>query len=822
MYKGEIKFFDEMKNNFGYITKIVSENGSYSNDIYFSGNDVISNSRSLSEGAKVIFNIVQENGKKKAKDVKLFHFLSVEEKQNYMFLLTKDELQNFALSLIQSKANLTDEQIKYICKITLSAPQTYYPFNSWHILRVIGSEADKLAFKSYLSKQEDSLKLDLIGDDELLVNDLTNIWCFENQSSTKKLLIILKDANAVTKINPSFYQRFLEKNTAFDVETNIVFFALLDNEQKLAYYFTSISEIDLTLLNTLIENIKKYFPITSHPKTFKLLFEVANDNKTKITYLAALRLLRLLTEEYSMIEYSEILASKILNNKIKAYEELYESTNCLKITGDRKLIINHLSKSYQQINSQLKDSLRLNLLTLGKDIYVNDIINTWEGKEFYSNTKLLSIITNDDSYLSYSSEISSLVQKILSDIPHNITSFGAVEFLKMFFEYIIKCSDESSLIVFIRTNLFSSKEVFELFIVQLTNEQYTSLLKKIYLSSENSELKSKIELLSFLTKSDYFPNDTTFLESLSFINSFFQQLVIKRIAFYYHLQKISYEKVVKLLNSLQWNDLSAMLLKSFIVSKPNSKEEALELLSITFQEHLCLINKIDELNDSFENLFTISSIVKLCNGRKSYVKKLWENETLKRYYVTKSNFSIGEKLEKFCEGRFWKKEELFDSIENMPFVADIFWCRGNICFGVNSTSDINLLPMDWTLNEISQVFSFNLDCLVKSYIAGWANRMNEIVERLKCRECNSIMRPRPFDPVTLGHYATPLFYCLNINCKNYDKNVRFTHCLNGKCGEVLDSRDLKTCSNGWLICSSCNTCCPQHTGRGYMPRIVVR
>jgi len=376
--------------------------------------------------------------------------------------------------------------------------------------------------------------------------------------------------------------------------------------------------------------------------------------------------------------------------------------------------------------------------------------------------------------------------------------------------------------MFIRTNLFSDKEAFELFIEQISNVKYTSLLKKIYLSSNSNDLKSRIELLSFLTKTDYFPNDSTFLDSFRFSNSFFQQLVIKRIAFFYNQKKVSLEKVVTLLNSLQWNDLSAMLLKAFIVSKPLTKEESLQLLSKTFQEHLFLINQIDELNDSFENLFTINSIVKLCNGRKFYDKKLWENGPLERYYVTKGNFSIGVQMEKFCEGRFWKEEELFDSAVNKPFVTDLYWCRGNICYGMNDTTDINLPPMNWTLNEISQIFGFNLDPLVKSNIAGWANRMNEIVERLKCRECNSIMRPRPFDPAILGHYSTPFFYCIKNGCSNYEKNVRFTHCLNGKCGEILDSRDLKTCSNGWLICSSCKTCCPQHTGREYTPRYVER
>ena len=40
-HKGKIKFFDKRKNNFGFITDIISQNGAIEADIYFSGNDII-------------------------------------------------------------------------------------------------------------------------------------------------------------------------------------------------------------------------------------------------------------------------------------------------------------------------------------------------------------------------------------------------------------------------------------------------------------------------------------------------------------------------------------------------------------------------------------------------------------------------------------------------------------------------------------------------------------------------------------------------------------------------------------------------------------
>ncbi len=34
MFKGEVKFYDDRKNNFGYITNIISKEGEYHRDIY--------------------------------------------------------------------------------------------------------------------------------------------------------------------------------------------------------------------------------------------------------------------------------------------------------------------------------------------------------------------------------------------------------------------------------------------------------------------------------------------------------------------------------------------------------------------------------------------------------------------------------------------------------------------------------------------------------------------------------------------------------------------------------------------------------------------
>ena len=163
-----------------------------------------------------------------------------------------------------------------------------------------------------------------------------------------------------------------------------------------------------------------------------------------------------------------------------------------------------------------------------------------------------------------------------------------------------------------------------------------------------------------------------------------------------------------------------------------------------------------------------------------------------------------------------------DSVTKKSFQTNIYWCRGDICYCPNNSVDTKLPSADWTLLEISKILKISLEPLLVSYIAGWANRMNEIVDKLKCTTCNSFLRPKPFDPKILGHYAVPLFYCLNDQCQDFKKDIRFTHCLNSKCGCLLDSRELKQCTNNWLICPQCGSCCPEHSGIEYSSKFVEK
>ena len=58
----------------------------------------------------------------------------------------------------------------------------------------------------------------------------------------------------------------------------------------------------------------------------------------------------------------------------------------------------------------------------------------------------------------------------------------------------------------------------------------------------------------------------------------------------------------------------------------------------------------DGYEDNYEQLSVINLIAKTCDGRKQYLKKVWEKENIKRYYTSKDNPNISNSMNIYCEG----------------------------------------------------------------------------------------------------------------------------------------------------------------------------
>jgi hypothetical protein len=337
----------------------------------------------------------------------------------------------------------------------------------------------------------------------------------------------------------------------------------------------------------------------------------------------------------------------------------------------------------------------------------------------------------------------------------------------------------------------------------------------------NIPLKAFIEFIN--TSANHFINDDCKI-FLKKHNGLIQCLTVKYLIHQLHLQNITKIRLIELLNTFEWTEISAVLLKVLVEESNSSEKLILEKLSQIFKSHfeILAINKFD--NASFLDNFTIKNILNKCNGRRQYDAEYWQKNGTSRWYIKDGvRYNLKEAMNCYCEGRPWKKEFLWDANNNTPsnLQYEFYWCRNSYCAQRNDLYDLTKPYNSWTISEISNVLNLNIEKLALATLSGWANRMNQIVNHLFCRSCNEVLRPLPFRPSTLGYYAVPLFHCVNDKCSD-NKTIRFTHCLNGKCeshktSEPLDSRDCENCNpndinHTGLQCNYCDSSCPVCSG----------
>lgn len=187
------------------------------------------------------------------------------------------------------------------------------------------------------------------------------------------------------------------------------------------------------------------------------------------------------------------------------------------------------------------------------------------------------------------------------------------------------------------------------------------------------------------------------------------------------------------------------------------------------------------------------------DGEERYFDKIEIDNTEHQIEFKKDNneylISPIESKLKYCEGR---KSNTRCNITNKEF----WWCRNSKCFSANQFSSINF--SEYTLLDFINILKIPLIDEHYYLFIGQMNRLNKIIEKLKCLECNKILRPSKQGK--FGFYRVSLFKCTNHNC-NYKEEIYLTHCYNGRCDAVVDSRESKKCKNGIYICSSCAACC---------------
>lgn len=173
-----------------------------------------------------------------------------------------------------------------------------------------------------------------------------------------------------------------------------------------------------------------------------------------------------------------------------------------------------------------------------------------------------------------------------------------------------------------------------------------------------------------------------------------------------------------------------------------------------------------------------------------------------------------------CEAVYWEKQNKY-------------LCRGSVCSKPQIRPDLERNFLDYTIYDWLVHFGVEFwgsdnhqvrDFPIK--LAGYFNRLREILSRLHCRSCNNLMLPdfkysrvkcsvyengQWVEKDMAAAYRNTLFYCNDKACSEFGHRYYINHCLESRCYDLIDSRDLKVkCDSGLLVCKGCGSCCPQH------------
>lgn len=811
MYYGRVKFFDSKKNNFGFITDILHAENLISEDLYISGNDIRCSPADLKKGVEVCFDIV---GGKKKKAVNLVLFSSLDFSSQLKFALNFDSarFQKFLSNNLESIPALTVEEKNQIGNKIIIETDTF----SYSTLLILSSLENSFFIDQYfnlLSETEDSKKLLFINYNSKFINYLLKIWNFDSEKETLKLFDLLSKSDNLVQFSPEFIERFLNSSQKYSLQTKLIFFALVNDLNNLYLLFEQNFKPILKNFNDIVKLIETYSLIEFRQDIYNKLINLLSSSKWKLDISVFSDFLSVLQGYFQNKYLTDLSLEYISIHKLSEptdFQQMVQFIKKFSIASETEKIV---MKKWNKIKDSLDDHFKLNILDFVEGDLLRSVLLSWKGDDLYYTLYLAELALTEEKFLNLSKELSAVISKSISLCSKK--NFSSTYKLSSLFDYIKKFNDLSVLKSF-TFNIFQFKQEFFFSAINFYTDDFIKDLIKYDLNSNfDQRYSDSVKLIYFFLDENYIPKFESFKKIIPFIRSSLQVVLLKRLVYLYSLNKISKNLIDLFFNVKEWTTINNYIIINFIKHKPSDRRKSLDLLSDIFFDHFSLIDNLKDSEELYEDLFKIGEIVKKCNGRKIIPYKEWKKDGITRKYVKSLSYSICSEGSFFCEGRYWKREKFYISGTNNSQEVNVYWCRGAVCYGINSNVDLDLPYYDWTLLEIAKVFGYKIDHITHSTLSGWANRINEIIVRLRCRECKSFLRPVPYDPNRLGHYATPVFNCLNSDCSEYKKVIRITHCLNGKCLKTLDSRDLKTCDNGWLICDNenCKTCCPVHFPR---------
>lgn len=304
-----------------------------------------------------------------------------------------------------------------------------------------------------------------------------------------------------------------------------------------------------------------------------------------------------------------------------------------------------------------------------------------------------------------------------------------------------------------------------------------------------------------------------------------------------HDQKLFFKKVLMLIETnklnLTLNDLNKITTIDYKTSEYSKEIDGIGL-DFTLSIILKLVTDLGEniitsrktIFDIIANqvktpkdLLVISGFFSACSGRtiletQNQVNTEYDElsqESEATYSLKKTDKT--PRFSNYCAGRK-SMDNNGNPMLDRKGKREFWWCENSPCF---ETCRKPVSANEWknyTIQDILRILNISYSEKQYEIAIGVINRVNRFLEHLNCNNCGSILRPNGRG--NYGFYGVSMFSCCSKDCNNPDKDVYLSHCLNGRCEDIIDSRKTVKCKPsslanpdncGWYICNNCHACC---------------
>ena len=464
------------------------------------------------------------------------------------------------------------------------------------------------------------------------------------------------------------------------------------------------------------------------------------------------------------------------------------------------------------------------------DLFV--IYQSYLNDNFYfvlNNENILRIILNickdffNDNYSYISKDIAS---KASVDMAHKFWLEGYIDTFQV--EYISKrlmSHDESEKI-----------KIFERFSQDEKSNILFKLLEKIKINADSTldEIKNFLSLLKSYAIDLY----DEFLKEITSICTSLQMLNLWLEDYHQELNFSEYKIFTITLNPVDQKKFVKKTLKYIHEGKAQISIEELTSINLVNYKTSKSLEKDDDIRLDYSTSIILNTILELRNQTGLQTRRQQNEAKFKMFDIILNQIkeptdileiegyfdicegrmhSNGTRYEKpkghtVCDGRIFLNTEgdpVLDENNKKPFL----WCANKKCFESSIKPHHSNEWEKYTLLDF--LIILKIDFIEKDFeiYLNIINTANRFLKHLKCRECNHILRP--LGKSNYAFYGVTMFNCTNQHCNEKGNKIYLSHCLNGKCGHDIDSRDSAKCKPegvdsdkyGWYVCNYCYSCC---------------